>query len=190
MAAVEFELIPFEAPPQANLQTTELSVKGRVSRKKNVLSIQYRLSGSLSQVAIPPIGKGGSRQDKLWEKPCFEFFLSAEEAAEEAPEQAPYWEFNLSPSGDWNVFSLTGYRQGLKEESAYKVMPLEAWQGFQGLQLEVSVPLDNILTTKQSIYLGMSAVVVLKSGIETFWAITHPGPEPDFHSSGSFTLQL
>ncbi|MEL7511983.1 MAG: DOMON-like domain-containing protein [Cyanobacteria bacterium J06554_3] len=182
MAATEFELVPFDATPQ----TAELSVKGRISRKKNVLSIQYRLAGALPQVAIPPIGKGGSRQDKLWEKTCFEFFLSAEEA----PEQAPYWEFNLSPSGDWNVFSLTGYRQGLKEESAYKTMPFEVWRGFQGLQLEVSVPLENIVRAKQPIYLGVSAVVVLKSGMETFWAIAHPAPAPDFHSLGSFTLQL
>ena len=178
MVAAEFELVPFEATEQ----TAKLSIKGRVARKKGILSIQYRLSGDLALVNIPALGKGGRRQDRLWEQTCFEFFLTQE--------QQRYWEFNFSPSGDWNVFSLTGYRQGLEEETAFSKMPLEAWQGFQGLQLETKVPLKSLVAADQPVSLGISAVVVLKSGMETFWAIAHPGAEADFHHPDSFVLSL
>ncbi|NJM95457.1 MAG: hypothetical protein HC792_04035 [Acaryochloridaceae cyanobacterium CSU_5_19] len=35
-----------------------------------------------------------------------------------------YWEVNLSPRGDWNIYHLQGYRQGLQAEMAIKTLPL------------------------------------------------------------------
>ncbi|MEL6471035.1 MAG: DOMON-like domain-containing protein [Cyanobacteria bacterium J06623_4] len=178
MATEAFELVPFKP----NEQTAKLSIKGKVSRKRGVLSIQYRLAGDLALVAIPTVGKGGRRQDRLWEKTCFECFLSQGGAG--------YWECNFSPSSDWNVFALTGYRQGLKEETAFSQMPIEAWQGFEGLQLQVKLPLADLVEADQPLRLGVSAVVVLKSGEETFWAIAHPAAEADFHHPDSFAIAL
>ncbi|MEL6160917.1 MAG: DOMON-like domain-containing protein [Cyanobacteria bacterium J06623_5] len=178
MAAEAFELVPFEASEE----TAKLSIKGKVSRKKGVLSIQYRLAGDLGLVAIPTLGEGGHRQDRLWEKTCFECFLSEGSAG--------YWEFNFSPSGDWNAFALTGYRQGLKEEAAISRLPVEAWQGFEGLQLQAKVPLVGLVDADRPLQLGVSAVVVLKSGEETFWAIAHPRSEADFHHPDSFAIAL
>ncbi len=34
-----------------------------------------------------------------------------------------YWEFNLSPAGDWNVYRFTDYRQGMEEETAISSLP-------------------------------------------------------------------
>jgi len=71
------------------------------------------------------IGEAAQREDRLWEKTCFEFFIKMGTGR-----SAAYWEFNLSPNGGWNVFSLPGYRQKLKEERAFLAAVFDA--GFTG----------------------------------------------------------
>lgn len=189
MPSVDFELKPFEP-------ADHLTITGKASRKKDTLTIRYHLTGDLSQIAVPTIGTGGTRQDRLWEKTCFEFFLMPHTENKSSTTELTketignYWEFNLSPNGDWNVFSLNSYRQALQEEKAFSALPFEAWQGFQGLQLEAAIDLSKLVKAKQSLLLNVSAVVVSKEGKETFWAIAHPGPEADFHHPKSFILTL
>ncbi|CAN5632429.1 hypothetical protein BH23CYA1_BH23CYA1_08550 [soil metagenome] len=178
-----FTLQPFS--PTA--QTTDLAISGSLVRSQSVLSIVYRFEGDFDKVVIPPVGQAGDRRDQLWQQTCFEFFLG------EGPNKAetdPYWEFNLSPTGDWNVFSLAGYRQGLREERALGALPFTVRTAQTQLQLALTVDVGELVDPAQPLRLGVSAVVVLASGEEAFWAIAHPGPTPDFHHPESFALEL
>lgn len=192
------EPIPFTLQPfAATAQTAALTICGTAVRVQNVLSLSYALAGDLSKVAIAPRSEDCSRRDRLWEKTCFEFFIR-----EDAPSQAtPYWEFNLSPAGYWNVFSLAGYRQGLTETAAFTQLPFTVSRSATGLQLNLSVDLSALIDSAKPLCLGISAVIVMAADKnilgtqpetvkETFWAIAHPGPAADFHHPDSFVVKL
>ena len=104
-----FSLIPFASDA---LPTIE--IVGNIDRADNILSIEYQLLGDLDSVAIASPAVAPSRKFELWESTCFEFFIGV-------LGDRNYWEFNLSPSGDWNVFHLDDYRQGLRNRPPAKV---------------------------------------------------------------------
>lgn len=178
-----FSLLPFESLPES----TTLSITGSLSRKNDQLTISYLMSGDVDAVVLPSFNTTDVREDRLWESTCFEFFLTA---GAEKLDQSPYWEFNLSPTGAWNVFALDGYRKGLREETAFTQLPFSVSQSSEGVRLDISVDLSGLELSEPQWLLGVSAVCVLVGGEETFWAIAHPSPEADFHSAGSFILQL
>lgn len=177
-----FVLQPFEVSDH----TAELSLEVSVERSHALLSMVYVLSGDLSKVAITLPSANKQRRDRLWEQTCFEFFLTQE--------AAPYWEFNLSPAGDWNVFALSGYRQGLKEETAFAKLPFEVQVAANELRLEIAVDVSELIDASRPLKLGISAVVIAggedAGGEESFWAIAHPGPKADFHHPDSFVVAL
>ena len=43
--------------------------------------------------------------DDLWQHTCFELFIGAKNDAE-------YYEFNFSPSGEWAAYEFRNYRDG------------------------------------------------------------------------------
>ena len=45
------------------------------------------------------------RQDNLWRHTCFEVFLGR-------PGAKGYWELNIAPNGDWNLYQFSDYRSG------------------------------------------------------------------------------
>jgi len=92
-----FSLAPF---PSAN-PLPSVTIDGTIARCANALAIGYTLLGWLREVVIPERAAVPDRQDGLWEDTCFEFFLAIRGSA-------PYWEFNLSPAGHWNVYRFAG----------------------------------------------------------------------------------
>ena len=107
-----FSLQPFSAGNPAS----PFAITGTISRRDTRLSISYLLTGPLQDLIIAPPADKPARQWVLWEHTCLELFL----ATRNAPD---YWEFNLSPAGHWNLFHLTGYRQGIQEEPAFQALP-------------------------------------------------------------------
>ena len=181
-APVTFSLKPFESVAE----TTDLVIVVTVARKQNILSLSYLLEGDLNKVAIPNCSESGERKDRLWEQTCFEFFVAKGTSHTHAD---PYWEFNLSPSGDWNVFALCGYRQGLQAETAFSTMPIYTRSLKNAISLDVSVDVGQLVDASQPLRMGVSAVV-LSAGEESFWAIAHPAPQADFHHPDSFVIEL
>jgi len=179
MEPIKFELTPF----QATEQTAAVDISGSIVRKQNNLSIDYLLSGDLSSVDIPAPATDRKRCDRLWEKTCFECFIRPAN-----PISSHYWEFNLSPSGDWNVFSLSDYRANLQPEPAIATLPFKTHRSPNQLQLHLSVDISPLIG-QQDAHIGISTVLIL-SGQESYWAITHPAPQADFHHPKSFILHL
>ncbi len=184
MASRMFFLRPFEAlsPDIA------LSINGTVALEGTQLTVAYLLSGDLDKVTIPSLGLGGGRRDRLWEQTCFELFWASGPVPTTT---TPYWEINLSPSGDWNVFALDGYRQGLKEEATISRLSFGVARKPEGICLNLwNMDIGDLVNVNQPLWLGISAVIVLESREQTYWAIAHPGSEADFHHHGSFVLSL
>jgi hypothetical protein len=99
---------------------------------------------------------------------------------------------NLSPAGDWNVYRFDAYRDGMRPEPRVAPPSLDAATDATGrftlaatLDLApiaelVSVPLD----------VGIAAVVESAAGAQSYWALLHTAPQPDFHRRESFVVRL
>ncbi|MEO0706437.1 MAG: hypothetical protein AAF050_12345, partial [Cyanobacteria bacterium J06649_5] len=170
--AKSFSLQPFQQTPL----TTDVTITGHVLREGPSLTIDYLISGNWKKVVIAESNLGNSaendtgpndtrpkRRDLLWEKTCFEFFLAQGTTHDQ---QQPYWEFNMAPSGDWNVFALDNYRQGLREETAIANLPFAVHSAPDGLRLSVTLNIAKLITSEAStapLQLGVSMVVLLRA---------------------------
>jgi hypothetical protein len=161
---------------------TDWSISGEISRTANQLTINYRLAGDLSQILMPSIADTPSRRLELWEATCFEFFLAP--IGEEY-----YWEFNLSPSSDWNIFRLDGYRQGLRNESAVNALPVVIKQADQLVTLDLQFDLTKLGLDNQSLEIAVTTVIQDCNGNYSYWALQHTGQEADFHRRSDFSLK-
>ena len=174
-----FSLIPFPAPDPPTI-----SITGKISLQKNILTLQYSLAGEIEDVLLPSTSLNPTRKDELWKSTCFEFFVAIKD-------QSQYWEFNMSPSGDWNIYHMEAYRRvGFREETSIQQLPFEGQSEAGVFHLNGQVDLHPILEPDQFLELGITAIVQVKDGRETYWALTHPASIPDFHLRESFILEL
>lgn len=172
-----FSLVPFPAADAYPQQIT-----GQAQRLGSILTLQVSLKGHLNTVMVPTPNPQPRRQDKLWQTTCFEFFI--------APQDEPnYWEFNLAPSGDWNCYSFTNYRQDMA--TAYDFVPVfETFLSPQALSLHLSLPLAPLIREGQFIDLGVTMVVADTQRGISYWALNHLGTSADFHRRDSFLIRL
>ncbi len=175
----EFSLAPF--PTGTPLPSCRIT--GSLARRGDTLSVHYHLQGDLAELAIPAPAASPARRHRLWGKTCFEFFLGVKG-------QPQYWEFNLSPAGHWNVYGFADYRQGMAEETAIAALPVEVQRRREALLLTLEAPLAGIVAVEHPLAVGVAAVIQLAGGGLTYWALRHPGSQPDFHRRDSFLLEL
>jgi hypothetical protein len=184
-----FALIPF-----ATNTAPDIEITGAIERQDNQLNIEYKLVSKLQArspreinsplpMIIPTIAPTPTRQRDLWEHTCCEFFLGL-------PDSTQYWEFNLSPSGHWNVYRLLDYRQNLTEEPAFDALPFQMSQEENYWQLQLEVDLPKIIPPEQNLAVGITAVIEERPNQLSYWALSHPGKEPDFHHRDAFILEL
>jgi hypothetical protein len=172
-------LQPF--PADRPLPSFELT--GGLNRRGPRLTLTYTLRGDLAGLTLPAPAAAPARRHGLWQATCFECFL--------APCNFPgYWEFNLSPAGYWNVYHLAAYRQGLHEDAAITSLPFAVQRQANVLRLALECDLARIIPASQALEAALAAVLQLRDGSLTYWALTHPGPEPDFHRRDSFIIRL
>lgn len=173
---INFFLSPFTAVCDSAI----LNLSGSVDRIDNQLILKFDLFDQLSQVLIP-VAKSPNRQDNLWQTTCFEFFIGVQNSSE-------YWEFNLSPSGDWNVYHFENYRTGMQQEKAFLSLPFERETRSHHTTFLIELDL-NCLNIAQSIDLGITAVIETNQQL-SYWALKHCGKEADFHIRKSFAIEL
>lgn len=179
-----------------------IAAQASVLRPTQLLQLRYRVRGAGS-LLLPENAAVAERRDGLWEHTCLEAFVAAGVAPgvtagvsnPEATER--YWEFNLAPSGHWNVYQLEAYRHGLQPESFYGALPMaitmgegQADGGADTLELSLRCPLPPPLATATELQVGLTAVIETRSGELSYWALHHPGPQADFHQRGGWTLRL
>lgn len=176
-----FELVPFQAEP--SLASVRLHGRVGLERGPQRLSIQFRLEDPDQQVLLAAPAEPPERRDGLWTTTCFEWFLA--EAGAEA-----YREFNLAPSGHWNVYRLSGYRRKLKAEPAFASLPFVLERRAEGLELRAVVELGGLVAPASALELAVTAVVEAKGGAISYWALNHRGDEADFHRRDGFSLRI
>ena len=174
-----FKLVPY---PASNLP--KIDITGEITREENQLSIRYEVTGDIKQIILPTLSASLARKDNLWKATCFEFFLAT-------PGHPQYWEFNMSPSGDWNVYVMDSYRRvGFREEKVISRLPFKFRKTKNEVSLNISVNLTPIISASQSIQIGITAIIQTKDGNETYLALAHTGSQADFHLRESFIFSL
>jgi hypothetical protein len=174
-----FLLKPF--PGEGN--PAGLTIGGSIGRRADTLSILYEVRGNLSKVSIPTAAEAPRRKDRLWEATCFELFLGKEDSEE-------YWELNLSPSGHWNVYRFTRYREGMREETAIPSLPFDVRRDSEALALTAEFGIGRIVPAGRALAAAVAAVIETTDGGKSHWAPAHPSSQPDFHRRDGIALIL
>lgn len=175
---IPFKLIPFD-PHQA----PELSLTGTVERQANKIAIAYELQGDLSQIETDPPHNWPTRQHNLWDTTCLELFFAPVEASS-------YWEVNLSPAGDWNVYRFEDYRDGMAEEAEIQGLRSREQREMGWLQVAFDLDISNLVPLNVALDVGVTCVLERRDRTLSYWAIKHPGTAADFHDRAGFTLRL
>lgn len=179
MSPIDFNLICHPA----NLPESGIRIDGRIQRRHGLLSITYVLQDPAGLVPIPSQAIPATRSHGLWERTCFECFIAVDNAKD-------YWEINLSPTGDWNVYRFDDYRLGMRQAAAFETLPVKTDKKGTTLELQCVLDLSPITPARRPIEIGLSAVVQGSAGKNSYWALVHPGPRPDFHHRSGFILML
>jgi xylose dehydrogenase (NAD/NADP) len=181
-----FSLVPF--PDRATATATAVpmgcTVEGVVERAPRELRATFRVGVPPGALVIPPRAAVPARRDGLWQSTCLELFIGV-------PGAPGYLEVNVAPSGDWNAYRFTGYREGMEPlESA----TLRSWEARRGpedaLAIGFSLELPAPWASAPSLELAVCAVLEGTGGEKTYWALTHRGERPDFHRRNAFALHL
>lgn len=160
-----------------------LAITGTVRRRADALLLQYHISGDIHELHIPRQNGATGRRNELWQDSCFECFVGVKGSGR-------YWEINLSPNGDWNVYCFSGYRQGMTEETAFQVLPCTFYETKDDLWLDLIVDLSALIREDHPVDLGISCVLKHHNGETTLWALCHPGPQADFHHRSGFIFVI
>ncbi len=176
-----FDLVPFSRSECPNITTTTV-----LQIHYPFLRIQFAVRGpDLVAIAFPEIHPGlpPSRKDLLWQHTCFEAFFGKRN-------HPNYWELNLSPSGDWNFYRLSGYRKDLEADPSIQSPPvLHAGHESRDLyRIEAKIDLSPLFAEQQitDLQIGLTAVIETQDGKKSYWALRHCGEQPDFHLRESF----
>jgi len=175
----DFSLKPF-SPISPGL---DFKITGNIARRAAILAIRYDLQGKLADLVIPGPAARPARRHGLWEATCFEFFLGVKDAP-------GYWEFNLSPAGHWNVYRFAGYRRGMAEEVAFTSLAFSVRPRPDSLGVALELEIERIVAVDQPLAVALAAVIKFRDHGLTYWALTHPGAEADFHRRDSFQVEL
>ena len=181
-----FSLLPFGAGAAC---LAGICVEGWLERRGEHLTLEFQLTCHAEHgedaILWPAAVTPPQRCDGLWEHTCLEWFVAR-------PQQDAYWEFNLCPNGNWNVYALDGYRRGLKPDPLYTALPLVAGDGGEGSRCRVTAALPAPLASArpQELELAVTAVLEQRSGAISYWALHHGGAEADFHRRDGFQLRI
>ena len=174
---MNFSLTPFTFS-----ESPQITIHGRVNRQRSTFSFSYTVAGNIEEIFFPSLITNPARKDNLWKTTCFEFFI----AAKNSPR---YWEFNLSPSGEWNAYVMDAYRQvNMREEMRVQRMPFTVQKDAECFSLEGELDLSAWITEESLIEVGIASVIKTNDGRESYWALTHRETVADFHLRNNFIL--
>ncbi len=186
-------LEPFGGLPHPS----DLSVSGQARRlagrqagyQAGRLELVWRLAGDLDALVLPDPSQSRRRCDGLWQTTCLEAFWGF--AGRDA-----YWELNLAPSGDWNLYRLSHYRGPLDPVALAEAPPWHLRRTARELEVAVELDLGEVAGGEEPGVAGLPLEISLTAVIDqvgqgvSYWALAHTGAEPDFHRRDSFRLRL
>ena len=168
-----------------------IELRASVTCSAGRLALSFSLTGdkaALAKLVLPPPAvpdAADGRRDHLWQSTCWECFA--------ADANTPgYFEINLSPDHHWNVYHFTDYRQGM---SVPPLPPpsLYSWREDELYRLDAlfaRLPGLNEAANLDHWRFGLAAVLAGTDRSKGYFALVHPGTQPDFHHLDGFVFRL
>jgi hypothetical protein len=149
---------------------------------QGLAQIGFVLSGAIDQIELPDAVPEPQRRDGLWCHTCFEAFFRNEN-------DDRYHELNFAPNGDWAAYRFTDYRAGMANDpdASAPELRIEVNDFGRVYWVRFSAPW---LLDPRPFAVGLTAVIVDRSGQTSYWAIAHPPGKPDFHHRDCFARIL
>jgi len=146
--------------------------------------LKFEVSGDVDKLHIPPFDKIRSG-DKLWESTCFEMFVRS-------TSRSAYCECNFAPGGEWAAYRFDDYRAGMQTQKGLEVASMDTKTGPDRFSLSLKIDLTpvSLLSVAETWWVGLSAILQETGGAKSYWALTHPSEDPDFHHSDCFVVEL
>lgn len=171
-----YRLTAHPAHPPVSVKSVEARV---IAHDKDWLRLRWRVDGS-QQLVVPPFA-GRGRADELWRTTCFEIFLRAGTGD-------GYCEFNLSPSERWAAYDFANYRDGMTQRPASREPDCTMRVGSSFAIFDAAIPSDWLPALPAMA--NIAAVLEEEGGVKSYWAIAHPGADPDFHDPACFVAEV
>lgn len=174
----------FELQPHPTSRATVEKVEVLIWREDGQFDLDVRLFGSPLRVKFPR-WEIPRRRDELWRTTCFEAFIRPRGSE-------PYFELNLSPSGDWNAYRFDGYRSGMRQANINGRPDPDIWfeAGVRIQDATFDLAGEPELDAGQIWDIGLSAVIEEDDGTKSYWALAHGAGPPDFHNPACFAYSL
>lgn len=152
--------------------------------RPGTLALRYVVTGLADGLRLPAAG-APERADGLWRHTCFEAFVKA--ASGDA-----YCEFNLAPSGAWAAYRFDGYRDGMAAAAVMDAPRILGQADGGGYVLHAELSLGGLpdLPADAPWRLGLAAVIEETDGRLSYWALSHPSGQADFHHPACFVFDL
>jgi hypothetical protein len=170
--------------PHGNPASVEIAIvaHAEIEQHGSIVRFSYRLTGDLSQLAIP--GRSRSqRAERLWEHTCFEAFVAP------AP-GSRYFELNLSPSTQWAAYVFDAYRNGMRPLPVAPAPAIAATRSPNELRVTAAMEVTAFAEAPWPWRIGLTAVVEDRAGRHAYFALEHPRDNPDFHDAAGFAVLL
>jgi hypothetical protein len=163
-------------PDSRCLAATHVDVEIAQPRAGRLL-LSYVVTGTIGDLRLPPHAEP-ARGDELWRHTCFEAFVRV------SPGEG-YYEFNFAPSSKWAVYRFDSYRTGMRVAAEIGAPRIEVQSAPGRYALQAALQLSVAAWR-----LGLAAVIEEMNGNKSYWALTHPPGNPDFHHSDCFALEF
>lgn len=175
----------FELVPHPSCRPTVEKVEFLIWREAGEFDLDARLFGSPLRVKLPRTAVTPTRADELWRTTCFEAFIRPRGGE-------AYFEFNLSPSGDWASYRFDSYRSGMREAKVIGHPDLDVWthEGIRMQDAMFDTSAEPELDIGKGWDIGLSAIIEEIDGTKSYWALAHPAGPPDFHNPACFAYHL
>lgn len=161
-------LVSFHPPSEA----CEVQVR-LLAESSQQWQVSYRVQASnsfLRSLALPSVSSTVRKQD-LWKQNCFELFWKN-------PEGASYFEWNISPLGEWNLYEFSSYRKGMREVTAAQTPQVSSFLSQNGFELKVTLPQA---FPSKAVHVRPAVILYPKGGEALFFSNAHASERPDFH---------
>ncbi|NOT77866.1 MAG: hypothetical protein HOP07_02545 [Bacteriovoracaceae bacterium] len=175
----KFSLIPFDSRTQPDIM-----INCELTNTNETLFISYKMTGDLASINL---GDGSSLHGRvigLWNKTCFELFLKNK--------KDQYFEFNFSPTFEWNAFYFEKKGDPLTEYAAQDKIVINVLHSLENFTLIAEIdkrhmPKD-FFTSEISV--GITSVIKDKKDSMSYWALSHADQKPNFHHFESFKCKF
>jgi hypothetical protein len=144
-----------------------------ITKQANQLHLHFA-ADDVKHVIWPAYSRLG-REDSIWTSTCFELFIAL-------PEREKYLELNFSPSGAWNAYQFSRYRQDMARTEDVSLTSLESDHG----TLKATVNFHS-MSLNDGLRLGPATILDDRQSGCRYFAIVH-GDKPDFHDNTHHVL--